>query len=64
MNTLWLKDILSTKQLGKEQLEIIFEKAKEMEQVLSAGIDGSSILKWKIMASLFYEPSTRTRLSF
>lgn len=63
-NTLWLKDILSTKQLNKKHLETIFEKAKEMEDILSWKKDGSDILKGKIMASLFYEPSTRTRLSF
>ena len=63
-NTLWLKDILSTKQLTKQHLEIIFGKAIEMEDILSGKKDGSNILKWKIMASLFYEPSTRTRLSF
>lgn len=33
-----------------------------MEQVLEKG--GSDLLKGKILASLFYEPSTRTRLSF
>lgn len=64
MNILWLKDILSTKQLNKKHLEMIFEKAREMEDILSGKKDGSDILKGEIMASLFYEPSTRTRLSF
>jgi hypothetical protein len=42
-NTLWLKDILSTKQLNKKHLETIFEKAKEMEDILSWKKDGSDI---------------------
>jgi aspartate carbamoyltransferase catalytic subunit len=54
----------STKQLNKEHLKTIFQKAKEMETILSWKKDGSNMLKGKIMASLFYEPSTRTRLSF
>ena len=40
----------------------IFAVAREMEQVVQHY--GSNILNRRVMATLFYEPSTRTRLSF
>ncbi len=49
--------ILSTNQFDKDGLLVLFEEAKKME---SEGGD----LKGKLMATLFYEPSTRTRFSF
>lgn len=49
--------ILSTNQFDKDGLLALFEEAKKME---SEGGD----LKGKLMATLFYEPSTRTRFSF
>ncbi|MDD3302845.1 MAG: aspartate carbamoyltransferase [Candidatus Gracilibacteria bacterium] len=63
MNTFPHKHILNTKQFTRQDLEIIFDKAKEMEQILNGEKDGK-LLNGKIMASMFYEPSTRTRLSF
>ena len=54
--------LLSTKQLTKADTEEILRVAGSMETVLKKG--GSDLLKGKILASLFYEPSTRTRLSF
>ncbi len=54
--------LLSTKQLQRADTEEILRVAAEMEKVLKKG--GSELLKGKILASLFYEPSTRTRLSF
>lgn len=50
--------LLSTKNLSKDYVDQIMVKAKEME--LYAG----DTMKGKILAALFYEPSTRTRLSF
>lgn len=49
--------ILSTKQFDKDGLLELFEEAKRME---TEGGD----LSGKLMATLFYEPSTRTRFSF
>ncbi len=54
--------LLSTKQLQRADTEEILRVASSMENVLTKG--GSELLKGKILASLFYEPSTRTRLSF
>lgn len=53
------KDILSIKELKKEELLQILKRAEEMKKC-SPG----DILKGNLMASCFYEPSTRTRLSF
>lgn len=52
-------DILSIKELGKEAILRILDRAEEMKKE-SPG----PILKGHLMASCFYEPSTRTRLSF
>jgi len=63
MKQLPYKDILHTKQFAREDLELIFETARGMEKIISGKVVGRQ-LEGKIMASLFYEPSTRTRLSF
>ena len=47
----------------RHDLEKIFDTAHDMEEILLQERP-SILLSWKIMASLFYEPSTRTRLSF
>ena len=56
------KHLTSTKQLSREDMDAIIEETKKMEKVYSAG--GSDMFKGKVFANLFYEPSTRTRLSF
>jgi len=63
MKTLPFKDILHTKQFSRSDLELIFETAQDMEKYLNWEKKGKP-LEWSIMASMFYEPSTRTRLSF
>lgn len=54
--------LTSTKQLSRGDTDSLLKVAADMEKVLKKG--GSDLLKGKILASLFYEPSTRTRLSF
>lgn len=54
--------LISTKQLTRADTEEILRVAFDMEKVQAKG--KSDLLKGKILASLFYEPSTRTRLSF
>lgn len=56
------KHLTSTKQLTRDDMDAILAVAKDMEAVLDSG--GNDLLKGKVLASLFYEPSTRTRLSF
>ncbi len=57
-----MQHILSTSQFNREMLDEHLKRAEIMERVAAQG--GSDDLKGKILATLFYEPSTRTRLSF
>jgi len=57
------KDIISVKQFSKQDLRYIFEVAHEM-RVMVERIGTFDLLKGKILANLFYEPSTRTASSF
>lgn len=54
-----LDSIIEAQQFDQETLECIFKTAEEMEEKKY-----EDLLRGKIMTSLFYEPSTRTRLSF
>src|SRR5512139_1893086 len=57
------KDILSIKQFSREDLEYIFAVSHEMHDMVDH-IGTFDLLKGKILANLFYEPSTRTSSSF
>ncbi|MBM4340351.1 MAG: aspartate carbamoyltransferase [Deltaproteobacteria bacterium] len=57
------KDILHGNQFTKKDVETILKVASEFEKELKKK-DSLSLLKGKILATLFFEPSTRTRLSF
>jgi aspartate carbamoyltransferase catalytic subunit len=56
------KHLVSTRQLSRADTDFIMRVTNDMEHILTQG--GSNLLEGKILASLFYEPSTRTRLSF
>jgi len=55
------RDIISIKDFSREEINHIFKVAKDMEH---AATHGSQALQGKILATLFFEASTRTRLSF
>jgi aspartate carbamoyltransferase len=57
------KDILHGNQFSKKDIEAIIKNASNFEKDLKKK-DSLTLLKGKILATLFYEPSTRTRLSF
>lgn len=57
------KDILSVKQFTRTDLEYIVAVAHEMS-VMVERVGTFDLLKGKILANLFYEPSTRTSSSF
>ena len=57
------KDIISVKQFQREDLEYIFGVAHEMRGMVER-VGTFDLLKGKILANLFYEPSTRTSSSF
>ena len=56
-----MRHLVDSKDLSIEELEELFELA---EKILSKEEDFTGICKNKILGTLFYEPSTRTRLSF
>ncbi|MEW6031057.1 MAG: aspartate carbamoyltransferase [Chloroflexota bacterium] len=57
------KDIISVKQFNREDLEYVFAVAHEMRTMVER-VGTFDLLKGKILANLFYEPSTRTSSSF
>lgn len=57
-----MRHVLEAQEWNREQLQALFTVADHMHQLVKRG--GSTILQGKIMASLFFEPSTRTRFSF
>ncbi|KAM9981559.1 hypothetical protein ACTFIY_003861 [Dictyostelium cf. discoideum] len=62
-NSLAGKHIFSVKQFNRKQLHALFGIAHEM-RILVKRSGGSDLLKGKVLATLFYEPSTRTQCSF
>ena len=57
-----MKHVLEAQQFNKKLIGQVFEMAERMEQVVESG--GNDLLRGKVMASVFYTISTRTRLSF
>jgi aspartate carbamoyltransferase len=57
------RDILSVKQFSRQDLDYIFGVAHEMREMVQR-VGTFDLLKGKILANLFYEPSTRTSSSF
>jgi len=55
------KHFISMSDYGRAQLDYILDVADEMVELEK---QGSQLAKGKVLASLFMEPSTRTRLSF
>jgi aspartate carbamoyltransferase len=60
---LYGQHILSVRQFSRSDLEAIFAVAAEMRTMVER-IGTFDLLKGKILANLFYEPSTRTSSSF
>jgi len=62
-NTLQGKDILRTDTLTDQELDLILRTAARFDQVPEGGRTWKT-MAGQVMAALFFEPSTRTRLSF
>lgn len=58
------KDLLGLRDLSKAELELILKTAKSFQEVSSRAIKKVPALRGKTVANLFFEPSTRTRVSF
>jgi len=63
MSTLTGKHVLRTDLLSNEELELIFSTASRFENALRSGARLTN-MEGQVLATLFFEPSTRTRLSF
>jgi aspartate carbamoyltransferase catalytic subunit len=57
------KDIISIKDFSKKEINYILDYAEEMISY-AKGEKYKDLLKGKVLSTLFFEPSTRTRLSF
>lgn len=57
------KDIIDVKDLKLEHLSLIIETAERFETVMASG-GRLTNMAGKVMATLFFEPSTQTRLTF
>lgn len=55
------RDVISILDFTREDLEYLFSQAAKMEPYVKAHLDS---LRGKVVACLFFEPSTRTRMSF
>ncbi len=62
-NLLKGKDVLTAQQFSKEEILQVMDVAADMEKAVRKGKNLDN-MEGKILATLFFEPSTRTRLSF
>lgn len=58
------KDLLAMEQLSPEMIYRLLETAGHMERVVRSGNKRTTYLQGKTLVNVFYENSTRTRLSF
>ena len=62
-NGFYGRDILSVSQFDRAKLDYIFGVGEEMRMLVER-FGSADLLQGKILANLFYEPSTRTSSSF
>ena len=58
------KHVLDLDDFGRDEIELVLETADAMKEVLSRPIKRVPALRGKTVVNLFYEASTRTRVSF
>jgi len=58
------KDLLGLEELSREEIELILSTADSFKEVSTREIKKVPALRGKTVVNLFYEPSTRTRVSF
>jgi aspartate carbamoyltransferase catalytic subunit len=58
------KDLLGLEELSKEEIELILSTAESFKEISTREIKKVPALRGKTVVNLFYEPSTRTRVSF
>ncbi len=63
--TIWArKDLLGLQELSQEEIELILDTASSFKEISTREIKKVPALRGKTVVNLFYEPSTRTRVSF
>jgi aspartate carbamoyltransferase catalytic subunit len=58
------KDLLGLQNLSAEEIDLILDTAEPMKEVLGREIKKVPTLRGRVIVTLFYEASTRTRTSF
>jgi len=58
------KDLLTLQEINQEDMELVLSTARSLKEILSRPIKKVPTLRGKVICTLFYEPSTRTRTSF
>jgi len=58
------KDLLSIRQLSVSDIRLILDTAESLKEISQRDIKKVPTLRGKSIVSFFYEPSTRTRISF
>ena len=58
------KDLLGLRDLNRDEITLILETAKSFQEVSLRSVKKVPALRGKTVANLFFEPSTRTRVSF
>ena len=58
------KDLLGLRDLSRQEIELILETAKSFQEISLRSVKKVPALRGKTVANLFFEPSTRTRISF
>src|SRR5690242_2527998 len=61
-NNFYNRDIVSIKDINKQDLELIFTYTDKLRNLKPT--EKSELGKGRVLGSVFYEPSTRTRMSF
>jgi len=59
-----MKGLTTVRDLGLDELETLIDEASELREMLDQGVEPEPVLQGRCVANLFFEPSTRTRLSF
>ena len=58
------KDLVGLQDLSREEIELVLETAKSLQEISLRPIKKVPTLRGRTVANLFFEPSTRTRVSF
>ncbi|HBQ29216.1 MAG TPA: aspartate carbamoyltransferase, partial [Desulfotomaculum sp.] len=58
------KHLLDMQSIAPEEIKLILDTASSMKEILFRSIKKVPTLRGRTIANVFYEPSTRTRVSF